>query len=291
MHSPTDPALTAALLYPGTDGRESENYSPESPLRSYLTAGKEHHILLLPIMGIIFAEMLIYAGHPQAGMALHVLTVLLLSLSVMWFPESHVSRSLQALALLPILRLLNMSMPVFSGMTLDFFIFIYLPLLLPVYAVIRHQGMRLSDVGLTPRKLYIYIPLAIIAGGIIGLGESMVINAGSLIPDLSSENLFRLSLVMILIVGFVEELIFRSLLQTRMGDSFGRLRGLLIASLLFGIMHSGYGTFYEVLYTFSAGMVLGYMFLRTGSLPLVSLTHGFVNIFLFGLIPLLPYFK
>lgn len=291
MHSPTDPALTAALLYPGTDGRESENYSPESPLRSYLTAGKEHHILLLPIMGIIFAEMLIYAGHPQAGMALHVLTVLLLSLSVMWFPESHVSRSLQALALLPILRLLNMSMPVFSGMTLDFFIFIYLPLLLPVYAVIRHQGMRLSDVGLTPRKLYIYIPLAIIAGGIIGLGESMVINAGSLIPDLSSENLFRLSLVMILIVGFVEELIFRSLLQTRMGDSFGRLRGLLIASLLFGIMHSGYGTLYEVLYTFSAGMVLGYMFLRTGSLPLVSLTHGFVNIFLFGLIPLLPYFK
>jgi len=291
MHSPTDPALTAALLYPGTDGRESENYSPENPLRSYLTAGKEHHILLLPITGIIFAEMLIYAGHPQAGMALHVLTVLLLSLSVMWFPESHVSRSLQALALLPILRLLNMSMPVFSGMTLDFFIFIYLPLLLPVYAVIRHQGMRLSDVGLTPRKLYIYIPLAIIAGGIIGLGESMVINAGSLIPDLSSENLFRLSLVMILIVGFVEELIFRSLLQTRMGDSFGRLRGLLIASLLFGIMHSGYGTFYEVLYTFSAGMVLGYMFLRTGSLPLVSLTHGFVNIFLFGLIPLLPYFK
>lgn len=287
MHSPTDPALTAALLHLETEDR----CNLESSLRSYLTAGKEHHILLLPIMGIILAEMFIYAGHPQAGMALHVLTILLLSLSVLWFPESHVTRSLQALALLPILRLLNMSMPVFSGMTLDFFIFIYLPLLLPAYAVIRHQGMSFPDIGLTPRKLHIYIPLAIIAGGIIGWGESMVINAGSLIPDLSSENILKLSLIMIFVVGFVEELIFRSLLQTRMGDSFGRPRGLLIASLLFGIMHSGYGTFYEVLYTFSAGMVLGYMFLRTGSLPLVSLTHGFVNIFLFGLIPLLPYFK
>jgi membrane protease YdiL (CAAX protease family) len=103
-------------------------------------------------------------------------------------------------------------------------------------------------------------------------------------------SLIKLSIIMIFFVGFVEELVFRSLLQTRLENSLGSLKGLLITSILFGVMHSGYGTFYEILYTAFAGLVLGYMFQKTKSLPLVSLTHGFVNIFLFGIIPLSPYF-
>ncbi|AFV22733.1 abortive infection protein [Methanolobus psychrophilus R15] len=262
----------------------------KNSLSYYLTSKKDPQILLIPVIAIISAEMLIYSGHVSAGVILHVITMLSLSVIVMWTPESHISRSFQVLALLPLLRLLNVSMPVYSEMTLYFFIFIYVPLLLPAYLVIRHQGMDLQSIGLTSRKLLIYIPLSFIVGGIIGWGESMIIPAANLVPDLSVASLLKLSIVMIFIVGFIEELIFRSLLQTRMESSFGMFRGLLIASLLFGVMHSGYGTFQEILYTFCAGMVLGYMFQRTGSLPLVSLTHGFVNIFLFGFIPLLPYF-
>jgi membrane protease YdiL (CAAX protease family) len=258
-------------------------------LYSYINT-KDRQVLLIPILAIISAEMLIYSGHLLTGAVLHVITVLLLSLSVMWAPGSHVSRSFQVLALLPLIRLLNISIPVFSEVTLYYFIFIYLPLLLPAYVIIKHQDRDLSHIGLTSRRLPVYIPLSILVGGIMGWGESMIIDAGNLIPDLSFASLLRLSLVMILIVGFTEELIFRSLLQTRMEDSFGKAAGLLIASLLFGVMHSGYGTFNEILYTFLMGIVLGYMFRKTGSLPLVSLTHGFVNIFLFGLIPLLPYF-
>lgn len=77
------------------------------------------------------------------------------------------------------------------------------------------------------------------------------------------------------------------LIQTRLQTSFGMKNGLLITSIMFGIMHAGYGSFYELLITASAGILLGYMFQKTGSLVLVSFTHGFVNIFLFGLIPLL----
>jgi membrane protease YdiL (CAAX protease family) len=252
---------------------------------------KDHQVLLISIIAIISAEMLIYSGHLLAGAILHVITVLMLSLSVIWVPRSHVSRSFQVLALLPIIRLLNISIPVFSEVTLYYFVFIYVPLLLPAYVVIRHQDRDLSHIGLTFQRLPIYIPLSILTGGGMAWGESMIIDAGNLVPDLSFASLLKLSFVMIFIVGFIEELIFRSLLQTRMEDSFGRLRGLLIAGLLFGVMHSGYGTFYEILYTSLMGIVLGYMFQRTGSLPLVSLTHGFVNIFLFGIIPLLPYFK
>lgn len=249
----------------------------------------DNRIIILPLMMVMAAEMFIYSGHVQAGIILHILTLLLLTLSIMWIPESDASRSLQVLLLLPTLRLLNLSMPVFSETTLDIFIFIYVPMLLPAYLVIRHQGLSLSGSKLSLKKLSGYVLLSVVVGAIIAWGEFLIIQPESLIPDLSFINLLKLSLVMIFIVGFVEELIFRFLLQSRMELSFGRLQGLLIVSLLFGFMHSGYGTLYEVLYVSCAGLVLGYMFQKTGSLSLVSLTHGFVNIFLFGLIPLLHF--
>jgi membrane protease YdiL (CAAX protease family) len=90
---------------------------------------------------------------------------------------------------------------------------------------------------------------------------------------------------MIFIVGLIEELIFRGIIQTRLEEFLGPAGGVLLASLLFGVMHSSYGTFYEIVYTFLAGGILGYFFYRTKSLPLVVMIHGFINIFLFGIIP------
>ncbi len=46
---------------------------------------------------------------------------------------------------------------------------------------------------------------------------------------------------MFVFVGAVEELIFRSILQTRLEKALGLRYGLLLTSALFGIMHSVYG--------------------------------------------------
>ncbi|HPS90369.1 MAG TPA: CPBP family intramembrane metalloprotease, partial [Methanosarcina vacuolata] len=66
---------------------------------------------------------------------------------------------------------------------------------------------------------------------------------------------------------------------------YGAWGGIILSSILFGFMHSAYGTYYEVLYTLFVGAIIGYMFYKTRSLPLITLIHGFVNIFLFGVIP------
>ncbi|WP_292387699.1 CPBP family intramembrane glutamic endopeptidase, partial [Methanosarcina sp. UBA5] len=83
----------------------------------------------------------------------------------------------------------------------------------------------------------------------------------------------------------VEELIFRSILQTRLEDALGVKEAVLIAGLLFGLMHSGYGTFHEVLYTGFVGLLIGFIFYKTRSLPFVVIVHGLVNVFLFGVLP------
>ncbi|MBP1910219.1 CPBP family intramembrane glutamic endopeptidase [Methanolobus bombayensis] len=245
------------------------------------------YIISVAILMIILAELLLYSSNYRAGITLHVITLISLSVSSIWIDGTHVARSLQVLTLLPILRLLNMSMPIFSEMTIDLYVYIYAPLAVPVYLVIRHQNISKETLGVQFRNVGKYIPLALIVGLIIAQGEYFTIDAGNLIPDLSIGSLFKISLIMIFFVGLVEEIVFRSLIQTRLSKSFGNIQGLIFASILFGVMHSGYGTIYEILFTGFAGLIFGYMFQKTNSLPFVALAHGFVNIFLFGIIPLL----
>ncbi|MDK2948692.1 hypothetical protein SAMN04488589_0018 [Methanolobus vulcani] len=245
------------------------------------------YIISVAMLMIILAELLLYSGNYKAGITLHVITLIALSVSSIWIDGTHVARSLQVLTLLPILRLLNMSMPVFSEMTINLYVYIYAPLIVPTYLVIRHQNISKETLGFQFRNMGKYIPLAFVVGFLIAQGEHFTIHAGNLIPDLSIGSLLKLSIIMIFFVGFMEELIFRSLIQTRFSESFGEFRGLLLASLLFGVMHSGYGTIYEIFFTVFAGLVFGYLFQKTNSLPFIALAHGLVNIFLFGIIPLL----
>lgn len=90
---------------------------------------------------------------------------------------------------------------------------------------------------------------------------------------------------MVFFVGLTEELIFRSILQTRLEEVLGIKEALIVTAILFGFMHSGYGTFHEILYTGFVALFIGFAFYKTRSLPFVAVLHGFINVFLFGILP------
>src|SRR5690606_17277921 len=102
--------------------------------------------------------------------------------------------------------------------------------------------------------------LSIIMGLLLGVGEYLIVETNYLIPDLSIPSLLRLTLVMVFLVGLVEEIIFRSILQNRLEEFLGSRGGLIITSVLFGLMHSGYGNIGEVFYTLFVGFIIGFMF-------------------------------
>ncbi|MDD3042308.1 MAG: CPBP family intramembrane metalloprotease [Methanosarcinaceae archaeon] len=240
----------------------------------------------VPITGIAFAELLIYSGKIKEAIFLHAIILIALSLSATVMKDEQVQKSYQALLLLPILRLVNLSMPTFFDMALYSFVFIYAPLAIPVAIAAMNQKMNRKELGLTfDKKLWLYISLAIPLSFLLGYGEYSTIRTGYLIPDLSLLNLLKLTVVMVFFVGFIEEILFRAMLQTRLSEAFGTLKGILLASFLFGIMHSGYGTPYEILYTSFVGFIIGIIFYKTQSLPFVTILHGLVNVFLFGVIP------
>jgi membrane protease YdiL (CAAX protease family) len=243
--------------------------------------------LIIPSLAIAFGELMIFSGRITEALEIHAVVLIGLSLSTMFVKDREIQKLYLALVFLPILRLVNLSMPVFYETTLYSFIFIYGLLAIPVSIAVTHQELTPAQLGITFKKLWIYIPFSIMLGYLLGAGEYMIIKTNNLIPNLSIFNLLMLGIVMILFVGLVEEMIFRSILQSRMEIVFGNWKGLIITSVLFGLMHSGYGNINEVLYTSFVGIVIGYLFYRTRSLPLVTLIHGFINFFVFGIFPLL----
>jgi len=241
--------------------------------------------IAIPVICIALAELLIFAGKIKFAIWLHIGVLIAFSLSNIIVKDLKVYRTYQALMLLPILRLVNLSMPVFFDTTLYTFVFVYGPLLIPLAIILINQRSSFEHIGITAKNLLAYTVLSIPLGFLLGLGEYLTIHTGYLIPDLSIGNLLKLTFIMIFFVGLVEEVIFRSLLQTRLEDALGVKEAVLIAGLLFGLMHSGYGTFYEVLYTGFVGLFIGFAFYKTRSLPFVTILHGLVNVFLFGILP------
>lgn len=251
----------------------------------HMGKSNEKIMIMLPVMAILMAELLLFLRRMEYAIWLHVIVLISLALFTIRIHETGIYRIYQTLMLLPLLRLVNISMPIFFDLTLYSYVFVYTPLIIPVYFVAVHQKFTAVQIGLTRKNLKLFIPAAVIIGFLIAEGEYYLIQPGYLIPDMSLWNVLKLSIVMILFIGVIEELIFRSLIQTRFEEFFGMFSGLLLTSVLFGIMHSGYGTVYEMLFTCLAGFIIGYLFQRTRSFPLIALIHGIVNIFLFGLIP------
>jgi membrane protease YdiL (CAAX protease family) len=261
-----------------TDGNEEINHE-SFDLR------KRRFFTVIPVLCIVLAEILMFLGKVGIAIWLHIGILIALSLSNTFVKDSEVQKIYQALMLLPILRLITLSMPVFFETTLYTFIFVYGCLAIPVAVIIIHQHNTLEQIGISMKNIGIYMILSIPLSFILGLGEYLTIRAEYLIPDLTFENLFKLIFVMVFFVGLIEELIFRSILQTELEQGLSISESLLITSLLFGFMHSGYGTFYEIIYTSFVGFFIGLAFYKTRSLPFIAVLHGFINVFLFGILP------
>ncbi len=240
---------------------------------------------VIPVLFIALAELLIFSGRMGAAVWVHIGTLIALSLSYAFIKDKEIHKIHMALMLLPVLRLINLSMPVFFETTLYTFIFVYGPLAIPVVVIVMHERSSFKEIGITTKNFLPYMLLSVPLGFLLGLGEYLTIRTGYLIPDLAFWNLLKLTLIMVFFVGLVEELIFRTILQTRLEHALSLPEALVITSLLFGLMHSGYGTYHEILYTGFVGFIMGLAFYKTRSLPFVAVLHGFVNVFLFGILP------
>lgn len=244
--------------------------------------------IYLAALGIAAGELNIFLGHLYTGTAIHIINIQIITLALIFGSfSSDIKNVLQSLLLLLLVRIINIAMPQFFTATLLSYSLVYGIMFLPVYLTIKNQQISPKEIGLNFRHLHIYLPVALLIGTATALLENRILKPMPLIEDINISNLILISIVMFVFVGAVEELMFRSILQTRLEKSLGLKQGVLLSGSLFGIMHAGYGITNEILFAGVFGVVISFIFQRTRSFPLILAIHGTANVLLFGVLPIL----
>lgn len=244
--------------------------------------------IYLPALGIGAGEFIMFSGYVYTGIAIHIMNLQAITLALIFSSfSSDIKKVLQSLLLLLLIRIINMAMPQFFTITLLWYPLIYGVMFIPAYLIINNQQITSKEIGVNFKRLQIYLPAAILIGTALALPEYSILHPAPLIESTKLSNLILITIVMFVFVGAVEELIFRSILQTRLEKVFGLRQGVLLSAILFGIMHSSYGIVNEILFAGFFGVITGYIFQKTRSFPFILTIHGTANVLLFGLFPIL----
>jgi hypothetical protein len=234
---------------------------------------------------LIFAgEGVLFAGYPVLDVAVQMLNIVAVAVVVVALNVERV-RIIEALALVSMFRVVNLSFALVPTVTIYWIAVIYGVMFLPIVSVIVHEKMNRHDLGIDKvRRSVLLVPLGVVVGTGFALTEYAILGNHTIIPNASVPELIQLSIVMIFLVALVEALLFFVLLQPQLIERTGAVAGILIASVVFGAMHAGFANVYELLFATGAGIVLGSAFYKTRSLALVVTIQAVNNIILFGVL-------
>ena len=242
--------------------------------------------LYFPIIGIIDAELLMFYSQTILGLGIHIINFLAIIFILIFGKLKEKEKNfLYSLTLVILLRMVNISTPQFFTNTLQQYPLIYGIMFVPIYLIIKGQQISSDELGINFKKLYIYIPLAILIGFIAAISEYKILNPIAMIGDLRFSNIALIILVMFVFIATAEEFIFRSILQTRLEKVIGLNYGVLISGIIFGIMHASYGIINEIIFATIFGIIMGYIFQKVRNLPFIISIHGTANVILFGVLP------
>jgi membrane protease YdiL (CAAX protease family) len=220
----------------------------------------------------------------RVGILLHTATLLLLLLHTLRRLHSSDHRLWASLTLVPLIRIISLSLPLANFSLAYWFFFTSVPLFAASIVVMRLLELRRQDVGLTLRGLPIQLLIAPI-GLVLGYIEYLILQPEALIGELTVQQFWWPALIITISTGLLEELIFRGILQTTAIEQMGRAIGVLYIALYFAVLHVGYRSLIDVIFVLAVGLLFGWLVLKTKSIVGVTLAHGLTNIVLFLVMP------
>lgn len=239
------------------------------------------------ILLIVVAELLTSFVNPGYGLMLHSLILLsLLVVSSVTYGEGPVSGFYLSLSLAPLIRIISLSLPLANFPRYAWYIIVNVPVLVATVAMMRVQGIEFKDAGVRfsmPPEQYVIA----LTGVSLGFIDYYILKPESLAPGLSFFNLMLLAVGVGLSTGFVEELVFRGLMQPGAVEIFGERVGLVGIAAVFAALHIGWLSMPDMVFVFSVGLFYGFITLQTGNIIGVSISHGLTNVVLFLVAPYL----
>lgn len=192
----------------------------------------------------------------------------------------------RAFTLVPLFRLLNLGLPVFVVTTLAWLPLVYGPMLLAAY--ILQDDLPAVDLptGRDAWTTLLFLPFVLVGAIPLASLEYAIIDPAPLVESLELDHFFLVVFIMVVFVGFVEELVFRGILQRTLEAYAGRIAGIVLSSLVFGAMHAGLQLPGEVGFGIGIGLLFAVLYDWTDNLVIVVLLHGVLNVLLFAVFPI-----
>ncbi|HVP21537.1 MAG TPA: type II CAAX endopeptidase family protein [Anaerolineaceae bacterium] len=240
---------------------------------------------LIYLAALTIAEAFTTIIEARVGMILHGLILVFIFLDASLWSTTTQRRFLMCLALAPIIRLCSLSLPLPNFPFIYWYMVVGIPLLIAAFFTARVGRMSRGMIGLTLRKW----PLQLIAG-LVGFGfgyvEYLILHPEPLVSKFDFVQILLPSFILLFFTGFLEELIFRGLMQYAALRSLGRV-GFFYVALVFSVLHFGYHSVLNVLFVLGVALIFGWFSYSTGSILGVALAHGLTNIGLFLIFPFL----
>jgi membrane protease YdiL (CAAX protease family) len=248
------------------------------------TTRNEKVIALLYLLSLICAEVCVTYVNKEAGLVIEMVILFALLLNSSLDVSYNYAVMLRSMMVLPLIRIIGLSIPLMQIQPLYWFPIIAVPLFAAVYTIMKAQGLTRKHVGLVwgNKKLQFLIALS---GIFLGTIEYTILQPKPLIAVLDPVTLISASIILIISTGLAEELLFRGIIQKNAENVFGTAAGLLYTAFLFTALHIGWNSFPDLIFVFSVAIFYGYTFQKTRSIVGITLSHGISNTFLFLIVP------
>ena len=272
--------------YPFVDGGKSSTRVQVKRQAAGLSGVGFAIFLGLFLLGITSAELVSTYRSQLLGQAYYGVLLILILLFAMFNTRTKIQKLMLALSLAPLARLVSLTMPQLRIHPVVSYIVVGIILLVAAVVVYRLSGYKPGDIGLTPGK---HLPLQLLVGlaGVgIGFIEYMILRPDPLASSTYLSSLLFPALVLFIFPAFMEELIFRGLMQRAASGVYTRTWPYFLA-LLFAVLHIGYRSWLDLIFIFFVGLIFSLVVEKTRSLIGVTLAHGLASISLFLLFPLL----
>ncbi|MCE5257569.1 MAG: CPBP family intramembrane metalloprotease [Chloroflexi bacterium] len=249
------------------------------PIHVSRTAWRTLGFLLL----LTVAELLVAINQPLAGLIVHGATLVALLLQAALINQPELRNFFLALTLAPLIRLISLLMPLKLFATVYWYLIVAVPLFAAAFLAARTAGITRQMIGLVRSPLWPQLLISL-SGFALGYVEYQILRPAPLVSALRLELIWLPALILVVATGFLEELIFRGLMQSAATPPLGHYAIPYIAAV-FAVLHLSYRSAWDFLFVFGVALLFGYLVQRTHSILGVTLAHGLINVMLYLIFP------
>lgn len=240
---------------------------------------------LLIIFPVIICEYALFHGYLDLTLWGYFLVFIGSTIAPLFTNESTATDLFRAFALIPLFRLLNLGLPVLIDTRIMWLSVVYGLLFMAAYILsINLSAVKFPTIRDVGRAL-LFLPAILAGAAVLASIEYAIIDPASLIDTWNLNQILLLTFVMIVFVGFVEELVFRGILQRTIEAHAGRITAILVSSVIFGAMHASLQLPREIGFGIGIGVLFALLYDWTDNLIIVTLIHGIQNVLLYGVFP------